>query len=68
MYKGGKLTFLLADHHGTSTTRITNDATQTITRRKTTIFGGPRGTQPDNWIGDKGFVGGTKDPDIKECE
>ncbi|MFF8279992.1 RHS repeat-associated core domain-containing protein [Streptomyces lateritius] len=63
MYKGGKLTFLLADHHGSSTTQITSDATQAITRRKTTIFGGPRGTQPANWIGDKGFVGGTKDPD-----
>ncbi|MFJ3505588.1 polymorphic toxin-type HINT domain-containing protein [Streptomyces sp. NPDC090135] len=63
MYKAGKLTFLLADHHGTGTTQITNDATQAVTRRKTTIFGGPRGTQPANWIGDKGFVGGTNDPD-----
>ncbi|MFF0429842.1 RHS repeat-associated core domain-containing protein [Streptomyces sp. NPDC004520] len=63
MYKGGKLTFLLADHHGTGTTQITNDANQAVTRRKTTIFGGPRGTQPANWIGDKGFVGGTQDPD-----
>ncbi|MFJ3817195.1 polymorphic toxin-type HINT domain-containing protein [Streptomyces sp. NPDC090056] len=63
MYKAGKLTFLLADHHGTSTTQISNDAAQTVTRRKTTIFGGPRGTQPTNWIGDKGFVGGTRDTD-----
>ncbi|MFF6888838.1 polymorphic toxin-type HINT domain-containing protein [Streptomyces sp. NPDC012421] len=63
MYKAGKLTFLLADHHGTGTTQITTDASQAITRRKTTIFGGPRGTQPSTWIGDKGFVGGTKDPD-----
>ncbi|MGW2304468.1 polymorphic toxin-type HINT domain-containing protein [Streptomyces sp. NPDC001809] len=63
MYKGGKLTFLLADHHGTGSTQITNDAAQAVTRRKTTIFGGPRGTQPANWIGDKAFVGGTKDPD-----
>ncbi|MGY3334030.1 RHS repeat-associated protein [Streptomyces filamentosus] len=63
MYKAGKLTFLLADHHGTGTTQITSDAVQAITRRKTTIFGAPRGTQPVNWIGDKGFVGGTKDPD-----
>ncbi|MFF5922581.1 polymorphic toxin-type HINT domain-containing protein, partial [Streptomyces flavochromogenes] len=63
MYKGGKLTFLLADHHGTGSTQISNDAGQAITRRKTTLFGGPRGTQPTNWIGDKGFVGGTKDPD-----
>ncbi|MEV8588703.1 polymorphic toxin-type HINT domain-containing protein [Streptomyces sp. NPDC051180] len=63
MYKGGKLTFLLADHHGTGSTQITNDAAQAITRRKTTLFGGPRGTQPTNWIGDKGFVGGTQDAD-----
>ncbi|MFI1941235.1 HNH/ENDO VII family nuclease [Streptomyces purpureus] len=63
MRTGGKLTFLLADHHGTGTTQITNDATQAISRRKTTIFGAPRGTQPTNWRGDKGFVGGTKDPD-----
>ncbi|MFB6622110.1 RHS repeat-associated core domain-containing protein [Streptomyces sp. NPDC056374] len=63
MYKGGKLTFLLADHHGTGTTQIKDDSTQAVTRRKTTIFGAPRGTQPTDWIGDKGFVGGTKDPD-----
>ncbi|MFE6975592.1 polymorphic toxin-type HINT domain-containing protein [Streptomyces sp. NPDC057682] len=63
MYTGGKFTFLLADHHGTGSTQITDDAAQAVTRRKTTIFGGPRGTQPTNWIGDKGFVGGTQDPD-----
>ncbi|WP_030325432.1 RHS repeat domain-containing protein, partial [Streptomyces flavochromogenes] len=63
MYKGGKLTFLLADHHGTGTTQISNDAGQAITRRKTTLFGGPRGTQPTKWIGDKGFVGGTNEAD-----
>ncbi|MET9677682.1 polymorphic toxin-type HINT domain-containing protein [Streptomyces sp. NPDC006482] len=57
------LAFTLADHHGTSTTQITADAKQTVTRRKTTVFGGPRGTQPSTWTGDKGFVGGTKDPD-----
>ncbi|MFB7539371.1 polymorphic toxin-type HINT domain-containing protein [Streptomyces zaomyceticus] len=57
------LVFTLADHHGTSTTQITADAKQTVTRRKTTIFGGPRGNQPADWTGDKGFVGGTRDPD-----
>ncbi|MGE6727387.1 polymorphic toxin-type HINT domain-containing protein [Streptomyces niveus] len=61
MRTAGKLTFLLSDHHGTATTQITADTTQTITRRKTTIFGAPRGTQPTNWAGDKGFVGGTID-------
>ncbi|MEU2476042.1 polymorphic toxin-type HINT domain-containing protein [Streptomyces sp. NPDC047726] len=63
MRTGNKLTFTLTDHHNTTTTQITNDAAQTITRRKTTIFGAPRGTQPTNWIGDKTFVGGTTDQD-----
>lgn len=63
MRTGGKLTFLLGDHHGTGTTQVTTDATQTVTRRKSTIFGAPRGAHPANWQGDKGFVGGTKDAD-----
>ncbi|WP_436850646.1 polymorphic toxin-type HINT domain-containing protein [Streptomyces longwoodensis] len=63
MRTGGKLTFLLADHHGTTTTQVTADATQAITRRKTGIFGAPRGSQSAQWVGDKGFVGGTKDTD-----
>ncbi|CAM5515640.1 hypothetical protein STENM223S_03188 [Streptomyces tendae] len=63
MRTGGKVTFLFSDHHGTGTTQITSDAAQTVTRRKSTIFGAPRGTQPTNWVGDKGFVGGTKDTD-----
>ncbi|MGW7003747.1 RHS repeat-associated core domain-containing protein [Streptomyces sp. NPDC054933] len=62
MYTGGKLTFLLADPHGTNTTQIDAN-TQAIARRKTTIFGAPRATQPTNWAGDKGFVGGTRDTD-----
>ncbi|MGY4739514.1 polymorphic toxin-type HINT domain-containing protein [Streptomyces sp. ATMOS53] len=63
MRTGGKLTFLLADHHGTTTTQVTADATQAITRRKTGIFGTPRGAQVGPWAGDKGFIGGTKDAD-----
>ncbi|MFJ1841402.1 polymorphic toxin-type HINT domain-containing protein [Streptomyces sp. NPDC088146] len=60
---GGKLTFLINDHHGTSTTQVSADATQAVTRRKSTIFGAPRGTAPTGWAGDKGFVGGTQDTD-----
>ncbi|MFI9033659.1 polymorphic toxin-type HINT domain-containing protein [Streptomyces sp. NPDC053726] len=60
---GGKLTFLISDHHGTSTTQVSADAAQAVTRRKTTIFGAPRGTAPIGWAGDKGFVGGTQDTD-----
>ncbi|MFH8804894.1 RHS repeat-associated core domain-containing protein [Streptomyces sp. NPDC017936] len=63
MRTSGKLTFLLTDHHGTTTTQVTADATQAITRRKTGIFGTERGTQPVPWAGDKGFIGGTKDTD-----
>ncbi|MFE7215967.1 polymorphic toxin-type HINT domain-containing protein [Streptomyces sp. NPDC057611] len=59
--RGGKVSFLLGDHHGTATTEVTADATQKVTLRKTGIFGASRGTQPANWTGDKGFVGGTKD-------
>ncbi|MGW6394646.1 RHS repeat-associated core domain-containing protein [Streptomyces sp. NPDC055103] len=62
MRTGGKLTFLFADHHGTATTQV-DAVTQAITRRKTGLFGGPRGPQPTNWAGDKGFVGGTRDTD-----
>ncbi|MFD7130232.1 polymorphic toxin-type HINT domain-containing protein [Streptomyces sp. NPDC059894] len=61
MRTGSTLTFLLADHHGTTTTQVTADATQAITRRKTGIFGTSRGNQTTPWAGDKGFVGGTKD-------
>ncbi|MGY4739510.1 RHS repeat-associated core domain-containing protein, partial [Streptomyces sp. ATMOS53] len=63
MRTGGKLTFLLADHHGTTTTQVTADAAQAVTRRKTGIFGTPRGAQVGPWAGDKGFIGGTKDAD-----
>ncbi|MFF3678126.1 RHS repeat-associated core domain-containing protein [Streptomyces sp. NPDC002120] len=63
MRTGGKLTFTLADHHNTSTTQITADTTQTVTRRKTGLFGEARGTQPTTWTGEKTFVGGTKDND-----
>ncbi|MEU5810564.1 RHS repeat-associated core domain-containing protein [Streptomyces sp. NPDC047718] len=63
MRTGGKLVFVLADHHGTGTTQITADATQAVTRRKTGLFGETRGAQPSGWVGEKTFVGGTKDAD-----
>lgn len=63
MRTGGQLSFLLTDPNNTATTQVTTDTTQNVTRRKTTIFGAPRGTQPANWRGDKGFVGGTIDAD-----
>ena len=50
-----------ADHHGTTTTSI-DAATGTLEMRRTTPYGGQRGTQPGPWPDQKGFVGGTQDP------
>ncbi|MFD0346292.1 RHS repeat-associated core domain-containing protein [Kitasatospora aburaviensis] len=59
----GKLTFVLADNHGTATVHV-DAATQAVTRRKTTLFGAERGTAPGSgWVGDHGFVGGVEDGD-----
>jgi RHS repeat-associated protein len=54
------LTWLAADHHGTNQLVI-NANTFTVTRRKTTPFGTPRGTAPTSWPDDHGFVGGPQD-------
>ncbi|MCP2357412.1 RHS repeat-associated protein [Nonomuraea thailandensis] len=62
MRTAGKITFLLADHHGTTTTQI-DAATQAVVHRRSHIFGAVRGTPPASWTGDKGFVGGTDDTD-----
>ncbi|MFI6446750.1 polymorphic toxin-type HINT domain-containing protein [Kitasatospora sp. NPDC050543] len=58
----GKLTYQLADHHGTSTLSIDAN-TLTESRRPTDPFGDPRATDsnPNPWAGDKGYVGGLKD-------
>ncbi|MGQ4449697.1 RHS repeat-associated core domain-containing protein [Streptomyces griseus] len=53
---GTKLSFLAADHHGTSS--IATDATtQAVTKRYSTPFGAPRGTKPTSWPDDKAFLG-----------
>ncbi|MDX3387587.1 RHS repeat-associated core domain-containing protein [Streptomyces niveiscabiei] len=52
---GTKLTFLAADHHGTSNIAIEAN-TYTLTKRYTTPFGAPRGTTT-NWPDDKAFLG-----------
>ncbi|WP_331758859.1 RHS repeat-associated core domain-containing protein [Streptomyces anulatus] len=53
---GTKLSFLAADHHGTSS--IATDATtQAVTKRYSTPFGAPRGTKPASWPDDKAFLG-----------
>ncbi|MFF6956758.1 RHS repeat-associated core domain-containing protein [Streptomyces sp. NPDC008317] len=55
-----KLSFLIGDHLGTSQLAIaaTDLAMQ---QRRSTPFGGARGTPPANWPGSKGFIGGTID-------
>ncbi|MHA5048805.1 RHS repeat-associated core domain-containing protein [Streptomyces sp. SD15] len=53
---GTKLSFLAADHHGTS--NVAWDAsTYAITKRYSTPFGGSRGTKATNWPDDKAFLG-----------
>ncbi|MET9787270.1 RHS repeat-associated core domain-containing protein [Streptomyces canus] len=55
-----KLTFLLGDHHGTNELAVS--ATDlSIQQRRSTPFGGTRGSAPTSWPGEKGFVGGTQD-------
>ncbi|GAA4919704.1 RHS repeat-associated core domain-containing protein [Streptomyces coeruleoprunus] len=51
-----KLNFLASDHHGTSSL-VLDATTMAVTRRYTTPFGAPRGTQPTTWPDDKAFLG-----------
>ncbi|MGW2657392.1 RHS repeat-associated core domain-containing protein [Streptomyces sp. NPDC001478] len=53
---GSKLTFLAADHHGTSSLAI-DATTQAVTKRYTTPFGSPRGPAGAAWPDDKSFLG-----------
>ncbi|MEW1640157.1 ricin-type beta-trefoil lectin domain protein [Streptomyces sp. NPDC093801] len=52
-----QLSVQLADHHGTATTTVDLAAGQNITRRKSDPYGNPRGAQPGNWPGNRGFLG-----------
>ncbi|MFJ3134468.1 RHS repeat-associated core domain-containing protein [Streptomyces sp. NPDC086843] len=56
----GSVSITLADHHGTAQLAV-DTATQQLTQRRTLPFGGLRGTEPTDWPGTKGFVGGTDD-------
>ncbi|MCR8575919.1 RHS repeat-associated core domain-containing protein [Streptomyces sp. Isolate_219] len=55
-----KLTFLAADHHGTSSLAI-DAGTFNYAKRYTTPFGAPRGTAPTAWPDDKSFLGAPAD-------
>jgi RHS repeat-associated protein len=54
------LTWMVNDHQGTGSATV-NSSTLAVTRRRSLPFGADRGTAPATWVGDKGFVGGTKD-------
>jgi RHS repeat-associated protein len=59
----GALTWLVGDIQGTHQVAIdAASPTQAYQRRRSTPFGEERGTAPTSWAGDKGFVGGTKEP------
>ncbi|MGW0771934.1 RHS repeat-associated core domain-containing protein [Streptomyces sp. NPDC002676] len=53
---GTKLSFLAADHHGTSSIAL-DSGTYAVTKRYSTPFGAPRGTKPTSWPDDKAFLG-----------
>ncbi|GHE54185.1 polymorphic toxin-type HINT domain-containing protein [Streptomyces capitiformicae] len=55
------LTWTAADHNGTASVQI-DAATQTVTRRQMKPFGEDRGQTAKAWVGERGFVGGTKEP------
>ncbi|HCT75300.1 MAG TPA: hypothetical protein DGG94_06940 [Micromonosporaceae bacterium] len=52
--------WIVNNHQGTAVAQI-DDTTLAVTPRRTMPFGETRGTQPANWFGTKGYVGGTKD-------
>ncbi|MGC4938563.1 RHS repeat-associated core domain-containing protein [Kribbella sp. DT2] len=58
----GKLSWLLADLHGTPAIAV-DSTSQVVQRRRTTPYGDVRGTAPVDWPGQKGFHKGTADPD-----
>ncbi|MDF3141828.1 MULTISPECIES: RHS repeat-associated core domain-containing protein [unclassified Streptomyces] len=53
---GTKLSFLAADHHGTSSIAL-DSSTYAITKRYSTPFGATRGTKATAWPDDKAFLG-----------
>lgn len=58
----GSVSFTIADHQGSGQLAV-EAANQQLTQRRTLPFGGARGTEPSNWPGVQGFVGGVDDSD-----
>ncbi|WP_347670156.1 RHS repeat-associated core domain-containing protein [Micromonospora sp. B11E3] len=55
------ITWLASDHQGTAQISVATDTSQTITQRRQTPYGSPRGTQV-SWPNKQGFLGGYQDP------
>ncbi|MQM25018.1 RHS repeat-associated core domain-containing protein [Glycomyces albidus] len=55
------LSWLSADHQGTSTATVDMD-THAVQVRYFDIYGNERGTPATTWVDEHGFLGGTKDP------
>ncbi|PZF99891.1 sugar-binding protein, partial [Micromonospora deserti] len=55
------ITWLASDHQGTSQVSVTADTNQTITQRRQTPYGSPRG-ETVTWPNQQGFLGGHQDP------
>ncbi|MET8530121.1 polymorphic toxin-type HINT domain-containing protein [Micromonospora sp. NPDC005172] len=55
------ITWLASDHQGTSQVSVGTDANQTITQRRQTPYGAPRGAAV-SWPNKQGFLGGYQDP------
>ncbi|WP_205795757.1 RHS repeat-associated core domain-containing protein [Micromonospora sp. CMU55-4] len=55
------ITWLASDHQGTSQVSVANDTNQTITQRRQTPYGSPRGAAV-TWPNQQGFLGGYQDP------
>ncbi|WP_316763687.1 RHS repeat-associated core domain-containing protein [Streptomyces herbicida] len=57
---GTKLSFLAADHDGTSSIAL-DASTYAVTKRYSTPFGAPRGAKTPSWPDDKAFLGKSAD-------
>ncbi|MDG4808711.1 polymorphic toxin-type HINT domain-containing protein [Micromonospora sp. WMMD1120] len=55
------ITWLASDHQGTAQVSVANDTNQTITQRRQTPYGAPRGAAV-SWPNKQGFLGGYQDP------
>ncbi|WP_280696767.1 RHS repeat-associated core domain-containing protein [Kitasatospora sp. GP82] len=56
-----KVSFQVADHHGTAELNI-DATTGAVNQRRTTPFGDARGSNPSSWAGGRGFLGGNNEP------